>query len=129
MTTKKITSDEITQNAIASLPTRPTASVAFGGKGYTSGEMKEAFDRLPKLVIERFDLLLSDLSDGQILIDIPTDIEGLPSVRDLIQGIENEELSAAITVFGTSLRSFLLKLREDVDALMSYAGMITEANE
>ena len=74
MTTKKITSDEIDQNAVSSLPTRPTASVAFGGKGYTSAEMKEAFDRLPKLIIERFNLLLSDLCDGQILEDIPTDI-------------------------------------------------------
>ena len=126
MTTKKITSDEIDQNAVSSLPTRPTASVAFGGKGYTSAEMKEAFDRLPKLIIERFNLLLSDLCDGQILEDIPTDIENLPTVRKLIGGIENEELSSAIMVFGTSLRSFLLKLRDDVDTLMSNAGIITE---
>ena len=129
MTTKKITSEQISENAVASLPTRPTASVAFGGKGYTSTEMKEAFDRLPKLIIERFNLLLSDLSDGQILSDIPTDNEVVPTLRELIDGISNEQLSSAITVFGTSLRSFLLKLRGDVDTLIREAGIATEVPE
>ena len=91
--------------------------------------MKEAFDRLPKLIIERFNLLLSDLSDGQILSDIPTDNEVVPTLRELIDGISNEQLSSAITVFGTSLRSFLLKLRGDVDTLIREAGIATEVPE
>ena len=119
MTTTKITSEQINKNSVASLPTRPTESTSFGGKGYTSEQMKAAFDRLPKLVIERFNLLLSDITDGQILEDIPTDLEQIPTLKELVDSIENEKLSYAITVFGTSLRSFLLQLRNDVDALIS----------
>lgn len=123
MTTKKITSDEITKHAVASLPTRPTESVAFGGNGYTSAEMKEAFDKLPKLIIERFNLLISDVEDGQILSDIPTNIESMPTLQELINGIKNEQLSASITIFDTSLKSFLLSMREDIDLLMDAVGI------
>ena len=129
MTTKKITVDEIMENGVASLPTRPTAPTAFGGMGYTSIEMKEAFDRLPKLIIERLNLLLCDVEDGTILSDLPTGISSLPSLRDVIEGIDNERLCAAIMISGTSLRSFLLQLRADVDNLMGNASTLAEAEE
>ena len=61
MKAKKITEKEIKGLKVASLPTRPTAPASLGGKGYTAKEMKEAFDRLPTYIIERFNLLISDI--------------------------------------------------------------------
>jgi hypothetical protein len=51
---------------ISSLPTRPTAPTAFGGKGYSATEMKEAFDRLPLYVAERLNSLIDDIESGSL---------------------------------------------------------------
>jgi|GEM_PF-6133517 len=61
MNTKKILSGEIAQLRVASLPTRPTASADVGGRGYTSTQMKEAFDRLPLFIIDRLNGLIDEL--------------------------------------------------------------------
>ena len=129
MTTKKITSEEISAHAVESLPTRPTESTAFGGRGYTSTEMKAAFDRLPKLVIERFNNLIDDIEGGDILNDIKIANENMPTVGDLIDGMNDERLASAITVFGTSLKLVLHNLRDDVNTLMNTLGITREAEE
>lgn len=66
MTCKKITDSEISERRIASLPTRPNAPTAFGGRGYSAAEMKEAFDRLPLLIAERLNALLDDITNGSL---------------------------------------------------------------
>jgi hypothetical protein len=66
MNTKKITESEIEELKISSLPTRPTAPTAFGGKGYSATEMKEAFDRLPLYVAERLNSLIDDIESGSL---------------------------------------------------------------
>ena len=63
MNTTKILDSEINDFKIASLPSRPTAPTAFGGKGYTSSEMKAAFDRLPLFIIERLNELIDDVTE------------------------------------------------------------------
>jgi hypothetical protein len=62
MRTRKITEGDIADKKVASLPTRPTAPTAFGGKGYTPTELKEAFDKLALHVIERFNELIDDIT-------------------------------------------------------------------
>ena len=66
MNTKKITDSEIESLKVASLPTRPTAPTAFGGKGYTATQMKEAFDKLPLRIIEEFNLLIEEIGNGAL---------------------------------------------------------------
>ena len=66
MTCKKITDSEIIERQIASLPTRPNAPTAFGGRGYSAAQMKEAFDRLPLLIAERLNALLDDITNGSL---------------------------------------------------------------
>ena len=66
MKAKKLTEAEMTPLRIASLPTRPTANSSFGSKGYTSTEMKEAFDLLPNLIAERLNALIEDALDGSL---------------------------------------------------------------
>ena len=66
MNTKKITDSEREALCVASLPTRPTAPTAFGGKGYTASEMKAAFDRLPLRIIEGFNSLVEEIENGAV---------------------------------------------------------------
>ena len=72
-----ITNQEINQNKVASLPSRPNASVAFGGAGYSSAQLKAAFDRLPLLLAERYNALVGAIqAEGEesLLAQIPTGI-------------------------------------------------------
>lgn len=106
MKTKKLSDREIQATRISSLPTRPTAPSSLGGRGYTSKEMKEAFDRLPLLIIERFNLLLDDIKavgDESILKEIPTSIKEGHSLYDLISDIKNGNLASYLNVGNTSL--------------------------
>lgn len=66
MKTQKISDSEIESLKIASLPTRPTAPTAFGGKGYTAIEMKQAFDKLPLRIIREFNSLISEIENGAV---------------------------------------------------------------
>ena len=70
MTTKKIPDSEIESLKVASLPTRPTAPTAFGGKGYSATEMKEAFDKLPLRIVDAFNLLVAEIENGVLAEDI-----------------------------------------------------------
>ena len=68
MNAKKINESEISTLKVASLPTRPTAPTAFGGKGYTATEMKAAFDKLPLYTIANYNLLISDIESGALAL-------------------------------------------------------------
>ena len=124
MTTKKITESEIAPLCIASLPTRPTAPTAFGGKGMTSTEMKEAFDKLPSLIIERFNALIDDIESGNITESIPVgDTAGFDSLDSLINGIESGEFASAMTVLGKSLTAVIADILSDIADIKSALGM------
>ena len=113
MNTKKITSAEITPIAISSLPTRPTAPAAFGGKGYTAAEMKAAFDKLPLLVIERFNELLDEIesTEGSFSNSIPTGLGDGHTLGDMFRDIINGNFAGYIKVFGKSLTAELLEIK------------------
>ncbi len=66
MITRQITNSEIEPLKVASLPTRPTAPTAFGGKGYTSTEMKQSFDRLPLRILSELNTLISEIENGSL---------------------------------------------------------------
>lgn len=55
---------------VASLPTRPTSSATYGGRGLTAQQMKAAYDAYPALIKERFNALIADLLSGSALEDI-----------------------------------------------------------
>ena len=118
MTTKKITESEMAPLLIASLPTRPTAPTAFGGKGLTSVEMKEAFDKLPKLAIERFNDLIDDITTGRIAYAIPMiGSEKLETLADLLVGIENGDLANAVKVLGKPLSTMIGGILSDINSI------------
>lgn len=118
MKTTKIIEDEIKDLKIASLPTRPTADVGFGGKGYSATDMKAAFDKLPLFIIERFNSLFEDIfEDGGIAEDIPTGIDAGHTLKELFSDITSGLFATYLTVGGLTLGERLARIEERLLAL------------
>lgn len=126
MKAKAITETEIAEYKIASLPTRPTAPTEYGGRGYTSVQMKEAFDALPLYVISRFNELMDDITadstDG-IIHEIKLGFGDGMTLYELVDRMLNGNLLALVSMGDGSLDEYLAKLRTDVDRCMTELGI------
>ncbi len=58
MSIQKIKESELVSHGVTSLPSRPSLPSLYEGRPLTAKELREAFDRLPKLLAERFNELL-----------------------------------------------------------------------
>ena len=124
MTTKKITESEIAPLSVASLPTRPTAPTAFGGKGLTSAEMKAAFDKLPLLAIERLNELIDDINTGRITEAIPSfGTNRVETLAELMYGIGNGDFANELTVFGVPLSTSIANILADINKIKKTLGI------
>lgn len=120
MKSKKITSEETESLKVASLPTRPTAPEAFGGRGYNSTKMKEPFDKLPLLIVERLNLLFDDiaaLGEESLAAAIPTGIKGGHTLSLLFSDVMSGELSGYLSVGDRSLAAELADIRSELEAI------------
>ena len=120
MTARKITGDEADALKIASLPTQPTAPKGLGGMGYSSQDMKAAFDRLPLLIIERFNALIDDIGrtgEGSLASAIPTGISDGHTLGMLMDDIKNGSLASYLFVGEVPLTLKLAELEERLAAL------------
>ena len=120
MNTTKILTEEINDLTVGSLPTRPTAPIALGGRGYSSAEMKEAFDRLPLFIIERFNSLIDDIrgsGTGSITDAIPTEISDGHKLSDMFSDITSGNFAAYLKVLGKSLSVQIAEILERLEAL------------
>ncbi|MCQ2414174.1 MAG: hypothetical protein MJ082_05210 [Clostridia bacterium] len=113
MNTTKIQESAIADLKVASLPSRPTAPTSYGGKGYTSAQMKEAFDKLPLYIIEKFNGLIDDLSDteaGSFAASLLTGIREGHTLKDLFEDIADGSIAAMLPVGDTTLQEKLTSL-------------------
>ena len=118
MKTTKIIEDEIKDLKVASLPTRPTADSAFGGKGYSASDMKAAFDKLPLFIISRFNSLLDDIfEDGGIADDILTGIDAEHTLKELFADITSGIFATYLTVGELTLSERLAQIEGRLLAL------------
>ena len=120
MKSKKITDGDINDKKVASLPTRPTAPAAFGGKGYTATELKEAFDSLPMFLVEKYNELISDIQgeDGGNICDaVKTGITDTHTLAELFVDVVNGNFITYLSAPTGSVAEYLLKLRRDVDKI------------
>jgi hypothetical protein len=126
MKTTKITDGDINDKKIASLPTRPTAPRAFGGRGYTASELKAAFDLLPLFLVDKFNTLISDISgeDGESIADVlPTGIKDSHTLGELFRDIKSGEFITYLAAPSGTVSEYLLKLRADIDKLSRQLGI------
>ena len=117
MKAKKISTSEISELKIASLPTRPTAPKSMGGKGYGAQEMKEAFDKLPLFIIERFNALIDDVSstgEDSLANAIKTNIRDSHTLSDLFKDIASGELISYLFINGESLECIIAEIKSEL---------------
>ncbi|MBE6536723.1 MAG: hypothetical protein E7673_02095 [Ruminococcaceae bacterium] len=120
MNTTKILDSEINDLKIASLPSRPTAPTAFGGRGYTSSEMKAAFDKLSLFIIKRFNMLLDDISsegEGSLAAEIPTGISSGHTLEKLFSDITSGELPLYFSMGDETLLEMKERLSHENDSV------------
>ena len=116
MNTTKILDSEISDLKIASLPSRPTAPTAFGGKGYTSVEMKAAFDKLPLFIIKRFNTLLEDIAavgEGSLSAESPTGISENHTLLNLFSDITSGHFPSYLSMGEETLAEMKARLTDE----------------
>ena len=126
MKSSKINAKELSANSVASLPTRPNAPHAFGGSGLTADELKAAFDALPLLIAERFNLLLDDISatDGSGLTGvIKTGIDNTHTLQNMLDDIKSGSFIGYLKAPKGSLAEYIISLRADVNTLAAKLGI------
>lgn len=125
MNTKPILESEYAPLRISSLPSRPTASSAFGGRGYTATQLKEAFDRLPMLLIERFNSLLADIGrqgTGSLADSILTGLESGHTLARFFEDVRSGTLSTYLSVGDQSLFKRLTEMAETLNTMVLLMG-------
>jgi hypothetical protein len=120
MKARKIEYSDIKDIRISSLPTRPTAPRALGGMGYGASEMKEAFDRLPLYVIERYNELIEsvgELGEESLAASMPTGIRDGHTVFDLCEDVRSGALAGYLSFLGMPLTKHIGELYERLDEM------------
>lgn len=112
---EKITQEKANALCVSSLPTRPTAPASAGGAGYSSVEMKNAFDALTLHVIEKYNLLIDairEVGEGSIASEIPTAIRENHTLKDLFWDVLNGNFASYLAVGDKTLAVELSEIRE-----------------
>lgn len=128
MKSTKILNSEIEELKISSLPTKPTAPKSLGGAGYTSKEMKEAFDKLPLFIVERFNSLIEDINDygdDSLASSVATGIKDGHTLTNLFTDITSGEMATYFTIFGESLLSHILGIKSEIDLIKTKLDALT----
>ena len=127
-----IKDSEISELKISSLPTRPTAPKSTGGAGYGAKEMKEAFDRLPLFIIERFNALLEDVSaigEDSLAAAMKTGIRDGHTLSELFSDVTDGALAGYLIIGEKSLACHLLQIREDISELKAAVAALAASGE
>ena len=125
MNTKPIPESEYASLRISALPSRPTASSAFGGRGYTASQLKEAFDRLPMLLVARFNSLIADIEsegEGSLADSIPTGLESNHTLANLFEDVQSGTLATYLQVGDQTLFSALDEIQRELASLSGQPG-------
>ena len=120
MKARKIESADVKELLVSSLPTRPTAPRSLGGMGYGAKEMKDAFDRLPLYVIEKYNDLIADigrLGKESLAGAMPTGIKEGHTVADLCDDVASGALATYLTFLGKSLSEHVAELYRELDEI------------
>ena len=120
MKATKILTEETSGLAVSSLPSRPTAESAIGGRGYTAKEMKAAFDRLPLFIIERYNALIDDIGavgESSLAGAIPTGISQASSLSKVFEDIVSGRLATYMKVLDKSVVEHIAELTEKIKTL------------
>ena len=115
---EKIKPETVETLGVRALPTTPTAQGNSGG--YSSAEVKQAFDRLTVHVIEKYNLLIDAIhakGSASVMAEMPTGLSEGHTLQQLIEDITCGNLAAYLTVGERSLIEEIAELRARITAL------------
>ncbi len=100
MKATKIEQNDVEEMKISSLPSRPTAPTAMGGKGFTAAEMKAAFDKLPLHLVSKYNDLIDDIfsSEDGLTSALLTGISDGHTLKDLLSDITDGTFASYLRV-------------------------------
>ena len=117
MKTNKILNTETEPYLISSLPARPNLPYASGGINYSSSDMREAFDKLPLLIVERLNSLISEIEDSSVCESIETGIMDSHTLADMFNDIKIGNFVWYLTMDGEPVSTILYGIMERLDRL------------
>lgn len=117
MKTNKILNTETEPYLISSLPARPNLPFASGGINYSSSDMREAFDKLPLLIVERLNSLISEIEDSSVCESIETGIMDSHTLADMFNDIKIGNFVWYLTMDGEPVSTILYGIMERLDRL------------
>ena len=112
MKAQPILTTEIDYLKISSLPSRPTAPTAYGGRGLSSKEMRQAFDKLSLFIIERFNNLLSDVESGELAASLVVDSDEGTTLLDIVNALKGGAASLSLSYEMEDVKARLSALEE-----------------
>ena len=107
MSIRKITEEEILTYGVKHLSTRPNTPSLYEGKPLSAEELKDAFDKLPRLIAERFNDLLTatglfgenaDACYDSFAEVIETKLSPSHSLAQFFEDVKNGTLSSYLTL-------------------------------
>lgn len=117
---EKITQEKVRELSVSSLPTRPNAPNGYGGVGYSSADMKGAFDALTLHVIKAFNSLIDAIheeGDGSLADAIPTGILEDHDLAGMFRDVKNGNFASYLIIGNKSLAITLQEIKEELTAI------------
>ncbi|MBQ7363758.1 MAG: hypothetical protein IJW48_04840, partial [Clostridia bacterium] len=89
---KKISDEQVKSGRVSSLSNTPNRTTIYG-KGISATELKGCFDKLPELLVKRFNDLLAALQSKNFSQEIPVILsDNVTNLAELVASIKNGEL-------------------------------------
>lgn len=130
MKSQKILDSDIKSMKIASLPSKPTASLSFGGGGYTAAQVKDAFDKLPLYLVNKFNVLIEDIltfGEEGLAGAILTGIKDGHTLAGLLSDIGEGEAAEYLAVGEETLADFKRRIDTEMAQILSKLEQIYAA--
>lgn len=131
MSIAQLTENEMNQQGVVSLPTRPNGDYASGGEALSAAALKERFDRLPRYIAARLNAVIAALNAdpadgdgaiaGMILTGMFPDENAGHTLSDLFTDILNGDLAGYLSVGNGSLSEGLAR-KEDTFLVSTCSG-------
>jgi len=112
MKSKKILYSELSPLLISSLPARPNQSASYGGAAYSSSELRAAFDKLPLLLAERYNDLLSDIESGELCENLATGLSEGSTLKSFFEDLSSGVWAGYSKIDGTPIYTLLRNIED-----------------
>ena len=123
---EKISEEKAKELCVSSLPTRPTAPTSYGGAGFSTAEMKNAFDALTLYVIEKYNQLVDAIrtvGDGSLASEVLTGISDGHTLEKLFSDVQNGDFASYLAVGERTLATEIAEIRTVLDQVKERLGI------